>query len=145
MQPGMNALVSGATATRERQIEDAKLTEGFGSPGCIPSVPGSLYTYCITEAVFTFCWGGHCYKPAFKSIKWTMSLQYLPLIMVKKLPSFHFVSCVFELIQQKRKKENLKEMPLKYNLKIDFVIFVNNGVHLEKKLQNGSFFTSFII
>lgn len=27
----MNALVSGATATREHQIEDAKLTEGFGS------------------------------------------------------------------------------------------------------------------
>lgn len=32
LQPGMNALVSRATATRERQIEDAKLTEGFGAP-----------------------------------------------------------------------------------------------------------------
>lgn len=36
LQPGMNALVSGATATRERQIEDAKPTEGFGSPAASP-------------------------------------------------------------------------------------------------------------
>lgn len=42
--------------------------------------------------------------------------------MIKKLPSFNFVSCVFVLILQKKKK-NFKEMPLKYNLKIDCIVF----------------------
>lgn len=97
----MNALVSGATATRERQIEDAKPTEGFGSPAasplclvhCTPTVSQRLSSVSAGEDIALL-----------KSIKWTMSLQYVPLIMIKKLPSFHFVSCVFELILQKKKK-----------------------------------------
>lgn len=59
LQPGMNALVSGATATRERQIEDAKLTEGFGSTAasarclvhCTPTVSQRLSSVSAGEDI----------------------------------------------------------------------------------------------